>query len=98
MSDDDRLRSVFRSIEVNSDFTEAKLQQQDGSTLHLCHRVSERWVRAEPADEANQAHAILQRIALFRLNAKHLEIFFVDGTRWEAGFPRRGRATPGTSL
>ena len=96
MSDDDRLRQAFTQIEVNDNYTEAVLFLSDASRLQFCHRVGERWVRAapEPKDAAEPpiAQRILERIALFRLNAKHLEVFFVDGTRWEAEFSRRKRA------
>ena len=85
------LRSAFVSVEVNGDFSEAVLVMRDGSRLCFCHRVGERWAKAEDAagsgEEGTLAGAVLAGMALFRLNAKHLDIQFVDGSRWEARFP-----------
>ena len=62
----------------------------DGSRLCFCHRVGERWAKALPAAASGErpglADQVLQRIALFRLNAKHLDVQFHDGSRWEARF------------
>jgi hypothetical protein len=87
------LRSAFVSVEVNADFSEAVLLMRDGSRLCFCHRVGERWAKAEGAGaggEPGLAGAVLAGMALFRLNGKHLDIQFSDGSRWEARF----RAAP----
>jgi len=90
MTQEEALRRAFVSLEVNDDFSEAALQMRDGSRLCFRHRVDERWVRAQGAatnGDTNLTVAILATIARFRLNAKHLEIWFEDGGRWEASFP-----------
>ena len=79
MSGDELLRRSFVSLEVNADFTEATLVLSDGSRLCFRHRVGQRWVRAEGSDDA-LAGQILAGVSQFRLNAKHLQLFFEDGT------------------
>jgi hypothetical protein len=83
------LRGAFVSLEVNEDFSEAVLLR-DGSRLCFRHRVGERWVRAievpETSGETTFAGQVLSRIGLFRLNAKHLDVQFQDGSCWEARF------------
>jgi hypothetical protein len=88
------LRGAFVSVEVNADFSQAVLLMRDGSRLCFCHRVGERWAKAEggagSGGEPALAGTVLAGMALFRLNGKHLDIQFADGSRWEARF----RATP----
>lgn len=90
MTHEEFLRRSFVALEVNGEFTEAVLQMQDDSRLCFCHRVGERWAKAVGPDqtdnERTRAGEILSRMALFRLNAKHLEVHFADGSRWEAPF------------
>ena len=81
MTDADQLRAVFSALEVNDTFTQAVVRLNDDSELRLVHRVGERTVRA--SGKGNAA-SLLAKIARFRLNAKHLEIQFADGSRWEA--------------
>jgi hypothetical protein len=92
------LRSSFVALEANGDFSEAVLVMRDGSRLSFCHRVGERWAKAEgpgaSAGDGLLAGATLATMVTFRLNAKHLEIRFADGSRWEARFPGRS-AKPG---
>ncbi len=92
MTHEDLLRRAFVALEVNDDFSEAVLRMQDGSRLCFCHRVGERWAKAAGADPANDAATaageVLALIRLFRLNGKHLDIQFADGSRWEARFSR----------
>ena len=87
MSGEELLRTSFAAVEVNSDFSEAVVTMRDGSRLCFCHRVGERWAKAVgPAgaeSEPGLAGQVLAGIALFRLNAKHLEVTFSDGGRWE---------------
>jgi hypothetical protein len=89
------LRSAFVALEVNEDFSEAVLVLRDGSRLRFRHRVGERWAKAEVEDGSgggeSLAGAVLAALALFRLNAKHLDVQFADGSRWEARFPGRDR-------
>jgi hypothetical protein len=89
MTGEEALREAFASLEVNEDFSEAVLRMRDGSRLCFRHRVGERWARAEAAPESEDdplAGRVLPLIDLFRLNAKHLDVRFKDGSRWEARF------------
>ena len=87
MSHADLLREALLDVETDAAFTEAVLTLRDGSRLCFCHRVGERWAKAVgPAgaeSEPGLAGQVLAGIALFRLNAKHLEVAFSDGGRWE---------------
>jgi hypothetical protein len=86
----DLIRESFVGVEVNEDFSEAVLTMRDGSRLCFCHRVGQRWARAvasgERGGEAALADRVLALLALFRLNARHLDVQFADGSRWEARF------------
>jgi hypothetical protein len=99
MTDDALLRNSLAAIEVNDTFSEAAVTMTDASRLCFCHRVGQRWARAQGADGADGptslAGRVLARMTLFRLNAKHLDIQFADGSRWEAAFGRP-RQTPGS--
>jgi hypothetical protein len=83
----DQLRTSFTSIEVNGTFTEAVVTLTDGSRLCFRHRVDERSVQCQSGgSSAGIAGDLLPAIATFRLNAKHLDIRFADGSTWEAAF------------
>jgi hypothetical protein len=90
MSTEEVWRHSFVLVEVNDEFTEAKISMRDGSKVCFCHRVGERRAWAVSTDETATATdfaiELLAKIRLFRLNAKHLEVQFEDGTRWEARF------------
>jgi hypothetical protein len=98
------LRQSLTGVEANGAFTEAVVTLRDGSQLYFCHKVGERWARAVgPAGaegEPGLAGQVLALIALFRLNAKHLEVDFADAGRWEARFrshePGEGLCRGGT--
>ncbi len=83
----EQLKEAVTSAQVNEDFTEAVLRLSDGSRLCFCHRVDQRWAKAvgpEGAEsQAGLAGEILSSIQQFRLNAKHLDIFFQDASRWD---------------
>ena len=83
----EKLQSSLSSAQVNEDFTEAVLRLGDGTRLCFCHRVDERWAKAvgpERAEsEAGLAGEFLSAIQQFRLNARHLDIFFEDASRWD---------------
>jgi len=87
MTSDEILRNALRAVEANEDFTEAVLRLQDGSRLCFCHRVDERWAKTvgpqEREQEGGEAEALLSAIKMFRLNRKHLDIEFEDGSRWD---------------
>ena len=81
--DADLLRGALVALEVNADCTDAELRLRDDSRLLFRHRVGQR--QAEAVGEG-AAGAVLARIARFRLNRRHLDIAFADGSRWEALF------------
>jgi hypothetical protein len=92
MTDAHFLRRSFVSLEVNELFTEAALTMRDGSRLVFCHRVGERRAGAVGAGEGGgEAGQVLARVALFRLNARHLDVRFADGSRWQAPFRDPGK-------
>jgi hypothetical protein len=84
---DQLLRGSFAALEVNADYTEAVLSLNDQSRLCFCHRVGERWAKAVGPDRAEASAALAEQllalIAMFRLNRKHLDVQFTDGSRWE---------------
>ena len=90
MTAEELFRGSFASLEVSGDFTEAVLTMRDGSRLSFCHRVGERRAGAagsgETSGEGGLAGRMLPLIATFRLNARHLDVRFHDGGRWEASF------------
>jgi len=94
MTAEEFLRESFVALEVDGQHTEAVLEMRDGSRLHFRHRVGERraWVVQAGGSEgdAGLAGQVLARIALFRLNARHLDIQLADGSRWEARFGDAG--------
>ena len=86
MNREESLKDWFVSVEINEMFTEAVVKLRDESLLCFCHRVGERWAKAlgpEGEDTEGQANELLGSIEMFRLNAKHLEVWFDDGSRWE---------------
>ena len=85
VSKEDVLRDSFVSIKTDACFTEAVVTLRDESLLYFCHRVGERWAKAvrPEGNEGGCSQELLDAIRLFRLNAKHLEILFDDGSCWE---------------
>ena len=79
------LRDSFVSIKTDARFTEAVVTLRDESLLYFCHRVGERWAKAvrPEGNEGGCSQELLDAIRMFRLNAKHLEILFDDGSCWE---------------
>lgn len=82
-----QLSEALVKVAVDEQFTEAVLTLDDDSRLCFCHRVGERWAKAigpeRREDEGGRAEQLLAAIAMFRLNAKHLDIQFQDGSRWD---------------
>jgi hypothetical protein len=83
----DILRTELSAVEADAHFTEAVMCFRDESRLCFCHRVGERWAKAiGPAHDEQAgglAGELLAAMTLFRLNAKHLDIQFDDGSRWD---------------
>jgi hypothetical protein len=87
MTSAESLRSALLTSAANETFTEAVLRLRDESRLCFCHRVGERWAKAVGPDGREEsgglATRLLSSMTMFRLNAKHLDIQFADGSRWE---------------
>ena len=74
-------RNVTR-YSVNAAFNHGTLEFTDGSSLQFEHTSrSNRWAR--PSADGTLAHEICQAMHQFRLNAKHLQLFFEDGSNVE---------------
>ena len=72
-------RSQASRYIVNPDFTRAVLYFQDGSYLQFEHTSrANRWVKASAGD--SMADTVSQAMHHFRLNAKHLQLYFEDGS------------------
>ena len=68
--------------EPNPAFTKATLNFTDGSHLDFEHTSrSNRWARASA--ESTIADEVGRTLRQFRLNAKHLQLFFEDGSTVE---------------
>ena len=64
---------------VNAAFNKAVLHFADGSYLQFEHTSrSNRWARASA--DSTIGDRICRSLANFRLNAKHLQLFFEDGS------------------
>jgi len=87
MTSDETLKIALLTVEVNAEFTAAVLRLKDHSRLCFCHRVDERWAKSvgpeEREHEGGKASELLSAIQMFRLNRKHLDIQFQDGSRWD---------------
>jgi len=67
---------------VNAAFNKATLDFTDGSVLEFEHTSRQnRWARASA--DSTLADEICRSILQFRLNAKHLQLFFEDGSNVE---------------
>ena len=67
---------------ANVQFTQAAVFFKDGSHLTFEHSSRDnRWAR--PSSDGTVADTVCQSILQFRLNAKHLQLFFQDGTNIE---------------
>ena len=87
MNTAERLRTELLAVSAAEQFTFAIMLFRDGSRLHFCHRVDERWVHAigpgTPDSGVGLAGELRAGIRTFRLNSKHLDIQFADGSRWD---------------
>jgi hypothetical protein len=67
---------------VNASFNHATLDFTDGSRIEFEHTSrSNRWARASA--DATIADEVCRAVSGLRLNAKHLQLFFEDGTNAE---------------
>ena len=67
---------------VNAEFNQAVLYFTDGSFLRFEHTSRQnRWAR--PSADGTMAAKVCQSLLQFRLNAKHLQLFFEDGSNAE---------------
>jgi hypothetical protein len=67
---------------ANAAFTHATLHFADGSLLQFEHTSrNNRWARA--STPGTMADDICRSLTQFRLNAKHLQLFFDDGSNAE---------------
>jgi hypothetical protein len=94
MTSEQALRASLDLVEADAAFSEAVMRFRDGSRLYFRHKVGERWVKAVGVDgreeNAGTAGELLAGIKMFRLNAKHLDIAFTDGSRWDESVPSSG--------
>ena len=64
---------------VNAAFNQAVLFFEDGSYLQFEHTSrTNRWARASASQST--ADSLCQALQHFRLNAKHLQLYFEDGS------------------
>jgi len=86
LADDVRKDAV--RYDADADFKRAALFFRDGSFIEFEHSSRDtRWARASA--DGTIADKVNQRIRIFRLNAKHLQLFFEDGS--DAEFVKYGR-------
>ena len=84
-------------IVVNEAFNRAAVYFEDGSRLDFEH-TSRRNRCARASAQDTTADKVCRRLTQFRLNAKHLQLFFVDGSETEYAMTRQGDTSNGTSL
>ncbi|MBI3959812.1 MAG: hypothetical protein HY328_13460 [Chloroflexi bacterium] len=78
---------------ANGTFDKAVIFFADGSYLQLQHTgIDTRWAKA--SGEPSMADSVCQAMRLFRLNAKHLQLYFTDGS--DAEFFVAGQEAPST--
>jgi len=85
---------AFASLQTNDTCSEAVVTLHDGSRLCFIHTVEKRQaLSVGPAGQETEHRAageLLSMIKMFRLNSKHLEIWFQDASRWEMQPDRQG--------
>jgi len=82
MTNSDYTREHAVRYAANAEFTQAAVFFKDGSHLTFEHSSrGNRWAR--PSADGTTAGAVCQSIRQFRLNAKHLQMFFEDGSNIE---------------
>lgn len=82
---------------ANADFSQAVLFFADGSYLQLEHKgIDSRWAKASA--QPSTADTVCQAMRLFRLNAKHLQLYFTDGSDVEFFMGEPPSAAQGPSV
>ena len=79
----ERVRAAARKLRVAKGYYEAQLVFEDASFLHFRHDPHTRWLQAWAPEEGGLAPQLVARIERFRLNRRHLELWFDDGSRLE---------------
>ena len=75
-------RKNFVKYTVNAEYTRAALFFRDDSFIEFEHTSRDnRWARA--SGNGTIAEEICRSLRIFRLNAKHLQLFFEDDTNAE---------------
>jgi hypothetical protein len=75
----DFARSAATRYVANAEFNEAAVFFNDGSFLQFEHKGRDkRWAR--PSADDTTAGQVCRSLHQFRLNAKHLQLFFEDGS------------------
>jgi hypothetical protein len=75
----DFTREVATRYVHNAEFNEAAVYFTDGSFIQFVHKgLDERWAR--PSTDDTLGGHVCRSLRLFRLNAKHLQLYFEDGT------------------
>jgi hypothetical protein len=83
----DFTREHATEYRANAEFTQAAVFFKDGSHLTFEHTSrANRWAR--PSADATTAAEVCAAMTQFRLNAKHLQLFFNDGSDVEFGAPQ----------
>ena len=89
------LEKQLSSSDVNSTFSEAVLTLSDDTRLCFHHSVDQRWAKAVGPDGDESAPGLatelIEQIDGFRLNAKHLDIQFRDGSRFDRQLTHNSR-------
>ncbi len=95
MNTAEQLTCQIASTTVNARFSEAVLTLSDGTRLCFHHSVDQRWAKAVGPDGdesvSGVATELIEQIDGFRLNAKHLDIQFRDGSRFDRPLPHSPR-------
>jgi len=95
MLDADFTRDNIIRYVTNPEFTEAKVFFRDSSCLEFVHKTREqRWAR--PSADDSTAGQVCRALRSFRLNAKHLQLFFEDGSDVEVFATRKAAPAPGS--
>jgi hypothetical protein len=78
----DLARNEAVRYDADAEFKRAALFFRDGSFIEFEHSSRDtRWARASA--DGTMADTVCQSMRIFRLNAKHLQLFFEDGTNAE---------------